>query len=180
MNTDRRAVLTRALKMATMGFGVAVLSGCGFRPVYGTGSADGGVNVDQDLAAIKLGVIEGRPGQILHNHLLDRFNPKGQPVKSLYVLTTEVKTSSSELGTQIDATTTRSQVSVLANARLSAFGETIPFVSRAVASFSTAQSDYASKVAEEEAIERSMRVIADDLRLQIATFFEKRRLVQGG
>lgn len=177
MDKDRRAVIFRGFSAAALVIGGALTSGCGFRPVYSTGSSG---DAEQDLAAIKIGIIEGRSGQILHNNLLDRFNPRGRPVKPLYTLATEIAVTATELGTQIDATTTRSQVTVFAHANLHAFGEVTPFNARAVASFSTAQSDYASKVAEEEAIERSMRVIADDLRLQIATFFEKRRLVQGG
>lgn len=180
MDFGRRKLLNHGL---SVGLAVSLTSGlaaCGFRPVYGTGSSDGGFDVNRDLAATKVSVIEGRFGQILHNYLLDRFNPKGQPTRSLYSLSTDVTISSSELGTQIDATTTRSQVSVSVSSKLTAFDEVKAFSARSVATFSTADSVYASKVAEEAAIERSMRVIADDLRLQIATYFEKHRLLQGG
>ena len=48
-----------------------------------------------------------------------------------------------------------------------------------MASFSLSESDYASEVASDEAIERAARIISDDLRLQIATFFEKQRRLAG-
>ena len=173
-NIPRRAILLSGAAVA-----ITSLAGCGFQPVYGTSSHDTSRDTTLDLAATKIGIIKDREGQFLHNLLLDRFNPLGRPVKPLYVLSTELDVTSRDLGVQLDATTTRAEVQVFAYATLSAFEETFQFQSRAVASYSTSESDYAALVAERNAIERSLRVIADDLRLQIATFFEKRRLVQG-
>ncbi len=171
---SRRTVLAGGGALALVS-----MAGCGFQPVYGTASHDASHDTMLDLAATKIGIIPDREGQVLHNLLLDRFNPTGRPVKPLYVLTTNLDISTRDLGVQLDATTTRSEVQVHATSTLSAFEESHSFSARAVASYSTSESDYAALVAERDAIQRSLRVIADDLRLQVATFFEKRRLVQG-
>lgn len=156
---------------------VGALSGCGFSPVYGRGGSV--ADAEADLAAIEIGGFEDREGQILKNFLLDRFNPRGRASKTAHRLSGVIEVTSTNLGTQLDATTTRSQVVVSVQATLGAFGESHGFNSRGVASYATSDTDYASEVARAAAVERSLRVIADDLRLQIATFFEKHRRVNG-
>ena len=165
-------------QLGALAGGALWLAGCGFRPLYGTGSA-AGVDVRTDLAATEIGIIENREGQILHNLLLDRFNPAGRPARPRYTLTTKVDISSATIGTQLDATTVRAQLTVSVRARLRAFGEEHPFRATAIAGYSTSKSDYASEVARQAAVKRAMRVVADDLRLQIASFFGKRRLTGG-
>lgn len=160
--------------------GLVFAGGCGFSPVYGTlGSSDGSNYVQTELAATRIAIIEDREGQILHNLLLDRFHPNGRNPNGQHGLRVELIVDSVDLGTQIDATTTRSRLTVHASAVLSAYGKSEQFRASAVASFSTSESDYASLIAEQDAIERSLVVIADDLRLQIATFFEKQRRLNG-
>lgn len=153
------------------------LSACGFSPVYGRGGSS--ASAEADLAAVEIGNFEDREGQVLRNLLLDRFNPKGRASRTAYSLSGEIDITSASLGTQLDATTTRSQVTVSVEANLVAFGGSHRFSSQGVASFSTSDTDYASEVARSSAVERSLRVIADDLRLQIATFFEKHRRLNG-
>ncbi len=171
---DRRH-LSRLMLGGTL-FGLA---GCGFRPVYGTGGSDGGADVMADLAATRIASIEDRDGQILHNLLLDRFNPKGRPANPQHVLTVELSSSQADRGTQIDASVRRAELSVSVSASLSTGETSFSFSSRTVASFSISESDYAAEVARQDAMRRSLVVIADDLRLQAATYFEKQRLLKG-
>jgi LPS-assembly lipoprotein len=172
-HTSRRGLLARFL----LGSASVVVSACGFSPVYGT--SGGGSDVAADLAAVRIGYFENREGQIFRNLLLDRFNPRGVATRADHSLTGEISISSANLGTQIDATTTRFQVVVVVQATLSAFGEISPVSSRGVASYSSSESAYATEVARAAAIERSLTVIADDIRLQAATFFEKQRRLRG-
>lgn len=172
----RRGFLRAA---ALLGGSSALLSGCGFQPVYGDHSRAAKGDVATDLAAVKIGIISNREGQILHNFLLDRFNPKGIAAKSLYKLDVGVSVASAATGVQIDATTARAQLYVYAKAALEVGEHTYQFSSNVVSGYSTSDDDYASEVARRTAIERSMRIIADDLRLQIATFFEKQRVKSG-
>ncbi|HAE03906.1 MAG TPA: hypothetical protein DCG04_21165, partial [Rhodospirillaceae bacterium] len=57
----------RAVTLLGLGGVMLALSGCGFRPVYGTGGADNGVDAMEDLQATKINLIEDREGQVLHN-----------------------------------------------------------------------------------------------------------------
>jgi hypothetical protein len=127
----------------------------------------------------KIAIIEGREGQILHNLLLDRFNPAGRPAKPKYVLETELSISSSGIGTQIDATTTRAELVVRVNSVLRGLDKDYPFSSSLISSYSTSEDDYATEVTRLKALQNSLRIIVDDLRLQVATFFEKKLLTSG-
>ncbi|WP_420723247.1 hypothetical protein [Hwanghaeella sp. LZ110] len=169
----------RAVTLLGLGGAVLALSGCGFRPVYGTGGSDSGVDAMEDLEATKINLIEDREGQVLHNLLLDRFNPKGRPTKSRYTLDVTLNFSTVDRGTLIDATVTRAELTVIAEAALTIVEETKLFKSRAVSTYSVSTSDYAAEVAKKNALDRTLVVIADDLRIQIATFFEKQRLLKG-
>ena len=133
----------------------------------------------EDLEATKINLIEDREGQVLHNLLLDRFNPKGRPTKSRYTLDVTLNFSTVDRGTLIDATVTRAELTVVAEAALTIVEETKLFKSRAVSTYSVSISDYAAEVAKKNALDRTLVVIADDLRIQIATFFEKQRLLKG-
>ncbi|NMM45014.1 hypothetical protein HH303_11035 [Rhodospirillaceae bacterium KN72] len=182
MSRDRKAYFDatrRGLVMAVPVLSVLLLGGCGFQPVYARKEAGSAGAVEQ-LARIKIRTFDNREGQILHNLLLDRFNPYGRPTDPDYVLSGDVSVSSTRSGTQLDATTVRGQVTVSSTVILGIKGEeNQEFRSQAVASFSVSVSDYATEVAEDGAVERTLRVIADDLRLQIVTYFEKRRLTHG-
>jgi LPS-assembly lipoprotein len=172
-HAGRREFFVRIL----LGGAAAALAGCGFSPVYGTSGSVSGVA--DDLAAVEIGYFQNREGQILRNLLLDRFNPRGVPGRADHSLSGEISISSSSLGTQIDATTTRFQVVVRVVGTLDAFGESSPVGSRGVASYSATESPYATEVARAAALERSLTVIADDIRLPAATFFETQRRVRG-
>lgn len=171
------AARRRFLRTAGLSAAALWVAGCGFRPVYGTGAA--GYDVMDELEATKIEIIPNREGQILHNYLLDNFNPRGRPVRPRHLLTTSVSLGGGGVGTQLDRTTVRTQLVVNASAELTVDGKTREFTSKAVSGYSTSESIYASTIARQGAIERAMETIAEDLRVQIATFFEKRRLTGG-
>lgn len=160
------------------GVSTAGLTGCGFRPVYGTAGGDETDAVAAEMQATRIAIIDDRQGQILHNLLLDRFNPRGRPGDPRHSLSVELQVGEAALGTQIDATTTRARLTVTASATLRSGERSESFRSVAVASFATSESDYATSAARDSALERSLRVIADDLRIQIATYFEKQRILE--
>lgn len=182
MSRDRKAYFDgtrRDLVRGVSAVSLLLLGGCGFQPVYAR-NGSGSSTAVEELAQIKIKSFANREGQILHNLLLDRFNPYGRPTDSKYVLTGEVGVASSRGGTQLDATTVRGQITVSSSVVLVIDEEeSEEFKSQAVASFSVSVSDYATDVAEDGAVERTLRVIADDLRLQIVSYLEKRRLTHG-
>lgn len=163
-DTDRRRFCNLALTVPLL----AVVSGCGFSPVYQRSPDASATDVLLELAKIDIQNIPDREGQILRNFLSDRIQPRGQAKKTLYVLKTNLSVSSSDLGVQLDETTARSRVNVNASYSLSGNGVNHSFRSRSSSSFSTVDVEYASLVAEQDAIERSLRLIADDMTVRIA------------
>ena len=69
------------------GAGVLALSGCGFQPMYGTGSDFG--TVAADLASINVAVIPDRTGQLLRAYL--DVHPADAPARALLALVTAAK-----------------------------------------------------------------------------------------
>jgi LPS-assembly lipoprotein len=148
---------------------VSLLSGCGFRPLYG-GSSDSSFIRDNPLKGVSISLIEDREGQILRNFLIDRFQPDGT---DRYILTTELDVSEQDLGVAFDATTTRSRVVVTAGFVLSYEGGSYRFTSRSAGSYSTVLSDYGTLVARQDATERSLREIADEAKVRLVAFLSK-------
>lgn len=159
----------QALSGLTAATAVSLLSGCGFRPLYG-GTSESSFIRDNPLKGVSISLIEDREGQILRNFLIDRFQPDGT---DRYILTTELDVSEQDLGVAFDATTTRSRVVVTAAFILSYQGGTYRFTSRSAGSYSTVLSDYGTLVARQDATERSLREIADEAKVRLVAFLSK-------
>ena len=177
-SVSRRVVLAKA-GLATLGLGL--LSGCSFRPLYGQRSKpDGtaaGSTVD-DLATIYIKPISDRPGQVFHNFLRDRITPRGLPARPNYFLEVELQESTREVAVRRDETATR------ANLRLQAYYELLDSrdesvlirgSSQTITSYNILSSQFATLSAENDARERGLRELADDLRSQIAIYFSRAR-----
>jgi LPS-assembly lipoprotein len=101
MKLTRRALFPLGL--------TALLPGCGFRPMYA--SVDGKPSAAaQDLAAISIGVIADRPGQMLREALQDRFERQGVGVAHRYDLAVAFNIGQEGIAIQPDTSTTYSRV----------------------------------------------------------------------
>ena len=172
------------LRNAGTFFGVTTLASltaaCGFRPLN---APQGGGPLGQDavtpsaqLAKIQIRPIEGRAGQVLHNLLRDRLNPSGQPRSPDYQLTVGIRQTTQEQNLEQDETATRVQVTLQASYNLTAnAGGTVLHSGRArsINSYNILDLDvfYSVTVAEQDAVERSLREIADNIQLQLAVYF---------
>lgn len=155
--------------------GLGLLAGCGFRPLYGRDSETGASTVDE-LNAIRVTPLQDRTGQIMHNLLRDRLNPRGQPVRPRYELTVSLTESILELALATDETATRGDLSIIANYTLSHPGEgriLLSGSSRAVNSFNILQSQFATQVSEQDARERGLRELSDEIRVQLGIYFAR-------
>ena len=147
------------------------LAACEFRPLYGSSNAVDEPDVTALLSQVSVRRIPDREGQILHNFLIDRL---GGGRSGAFDLVTTMSIAQRDLGTAADSTTTRSRVSVTADFTLTVGDETYQFTERSASSFSTVQSDYASLVAREDAVRRSLRDVADAARLRVAAILKRR------
>lgn len=147
---------------------ILAISACGFRPLYATSN-------DQDskiLQQVHISPISNQEGQVLHNHLLDIMNPKGRPANALYTLSSEVSYSSTSLGVQSDDTTTRKVTTVTAKFIFNGNGINEDFTVSKKAGYSETDNVYATSVAEDDAIARSLREIAEDAKIRVASILK--------
>lgn len=169
----RRAALALLAGAATG----ALLSGCGFRPLYARSDESGYSTVDE-LRAIRITPLRDRTGQQLHNLLRDRLNPLGQPVDPAYQLDVQVTETVRELALRSDETATRADLDIVASYSLSQADESeVLFEGRshAVNSFNILRSQFATQTSEKDARERSLRELSDDIRAQLGIFFARTR-----
>lgn len=166
------AISRRALFLAPIG---ALLAGCGFHPLY----APGGPRAwDPDLAAINVMRINDRPGQILALALRENLNPSGVSVPKRWDLITGLQIYRSDLGIQRNATATTSEISVYANFQIQEqpSGRIVySSTTRAVGSFDQVNDAYATQVAADDARDRALHQVADDITLRLALFVRDQR-----
>jgi LPS-assembly lipoprotein len=163
---SRRSVLSGAL---------ATLAGCGFAPLYAEREEG---EAEAELAAVKINTIANRNGQILHNFLLDRMNPKGRPATPLYALDIQLTEQKANVGIIKDSTATLAQLASTANYTLYDLKKRTALQSgrsRSFTSYNIVQSDFATLAAEKDARERTLRELADDIATKVAVYLSARK-----
>jgi len=151
-----------------------MLGGCGFHPLY----AHHENGFDADLATVKVGLIPNRLGQELAISLRDAFNPTGVSVPSRYLLEVNLVTQRNDLGIRADATAVRSEMIVVAYYKMTDVNSHQQLVGgnvRAVSAFDILNDGYATNVAQQNASERALDVIVDDLRERISLYIREHR-----
>lgn len=153
----------------------APLAGCGFHPLYGGSTV---IGYDPDLAAIKVQSIADRQGQILALALREKLNPRGIAVPQRYVLNVTLVLNRADLGIQRDATSTRAEIQGSATYTLTPpLSDNVVFAGKSLStsSFNILQDGYATKVAEDDARERAIHDIGDDITLTLSLFMRAHR-----
>jgi hypothetical protein len=113
----RRRQLLAALSLAP---GLALLAGCGFRPLY---AGPGGEAVAEELAAIEVRAPLTRLGSFLQNQLIDDLNPAGLSTAKRYRLDVRLRRSRQALAIQLDDTITRYDLTLAAFFTLRGIGD---------------------------------------------------------
>ncbi|MGH7013204.1 MAG: LPS assembly lipoprotein LptE [Stellaceae bacterium] len=147
------------------------LAGCGFHPLYAGRTAG---EYDPTLATIKVEPIEDREGQILELALREKLNPRGVSVPTRYTLRVVLSLSRADLGIQLNATSTRSEISAAARYTLS--GKDINFSGQihTVNAFNLQNDAWAATVAEDDARQRAIEELADAIYLQLSLWSQRR------
>lgn len=170
MSWSRRAVC----RLGVAGLAVVALGGCGFRPLHGEQKNDGAVAAD--LAAVRIEPLRDRVGQQMHNFLRDRLNPYGQPTAPSYRLRVQLTERLSKLGVRKDETATRANLRINADFFLfdaAGNNELLAGWSSSTTSYDVLDNPFASTVSEEDARERALREVADDIQTRLAIYFSK-------
>lgn len=168
----RRAVL----------LGLPGLAACGLHPVYApvTAAGDGAA---AELAAIDVGLIPERNGQLLRLALQERFERAGIAPSHRYALAVTYGVSAEGIGIRQDYSVTRLRYTGWANYTLTT---DIPShrtltsgIARVVDGMNEFDQQYFAADQEGEAVQRRMATAAaDQIALQLALFF-RNRLAQG-
>lgn len=170
---NRRYFLSAAVGAAGL-----LVSGCGFRPLYGAKSMGA---VDTQLAQVKIGIIPDRVGQQLHNYLLDRINRKGRPEKPLYLLTVDVKIEKTRQAIEANQSATRAKLVFTASFSLQEISTEKVLVknwARSVNSYNIVTSAISTRSAELDAIDRAAREVSEEIRSLLALYFQQRAAEQ--
>jgi LPS-assembly lipoprotein len=154
--------------------GLAALTACGFRPLYG--QPDGRAVVGE-LAAIEISPLTGRLGVEIYNRLRDRLSPRGSPGDPRYLLAVSFETTRSGLVTERDSQISRFELGVNARYTLLDGRSGAPLsegTARAVASYNVLEAEtYATLVAEEDAGRKAAREVSEAIVGLIALHFER-------
>lgn len=143
-------------------------AGCGFQPIHAERSRAG----PAALAQVEIELIEDRTGQMLRNALLDRFRPRGGG-GSRYSLNVELAETREDLGIRRDAVATRANLILVARYRVAPHGGGDPLISgssRSISSYNILTSDFATLSARNDARERAVRQIADQIEERVAAW----------
>lgn len=163
--------VSRRLALAGLALG---LGGCGFRPLYGERSYAPGVQAQ--FETVYIAPIEDRLGQMVRNHLLDAMNPKGRPRGTAYRLNVALTAVRESLAFREDDVATRVNLRVTANYALrpAHADEVLTHGStRVIASYNVTRQEYATLVADRDAMERAAREVADEILTRLAVWFDR-------
>ncbi len=154
---DRRVFL-RLLAAAPL------LAACGFEPLH----AQRGVVAA--LPPIRIDPIPDRPGQILRNYLLDRLAPRGEGGGQAYTLSIRLFEPRQVLALRRDDIISRMGYSAVASYELlDAAGKRVVAGSSSYSTdYEITNSEFATLAAQQNARERVLELVADDIRNQIA------------
>jgi LPS-assembly lipoprotein len=162
----------------------ATLSGCGFQPVYmPTASGSPGV-AQRELAAINVAIIPDRAGQLLRQALQDRLQKGASGVERRYNLTVGFWVGAEGIAVETGDVTTRLRGSGNAIWTLSAEDPARTVLTRGQAqsldALNVLDTQYFATDLELEALfKRVADALADQITLQLASYFRKRAAVTG-
>jgi LPS-assembly lipoprotein len=155
------------------------LSACGFQPVYmPTASGNAGV-AQRDLAAVQVALIPDRPGQLLRQALQDRFELTNSGVARRYNLIVVYWISGEGIAVLQNSTVTRIRSIGNANWSLTSQDPARTVLTtgsaRSVDAINIIDTQYFAGDLENEAVQKRLaNAIADQITLQLATYFRRR------
>jgi len=149
------------------------LAACGFEPLYAR--TERGSPVD-DMAAIQVDQIPDRAGQVLRTYLRDGLNPNGADMPGRYRLRVTIYEPRQELALQRNDTVARYVYGVSAGFILTDTNGRPLYSGSAslTTNYEVSDSQFATLSSLFDARDRTMQLISDDIRNQLAVYFRGR------
>ena len=166
--------MTRHLVLALLL--VPLLGGCGLRPMY-AGGASG--SVASSLAAISVAPIPERAGWLMRNALIDRLG--GENRQAPYRLEVDLDDDISGFGIRGERSVKRERRTLRARYRLvqASSGQVLlDATAGSDAGIDVVSSPYATVAAEQTALERLSKVVADQIIARLALYASSRPIGQ--
>ena len=159
-----------------LGLGLLGLAGCGFRPLYGPVTAADGTESDlaDELAAVRVGPIYERTGQLLRRNLQRRLEDNAPGTPARYQLNVSYTPGVEVLGYRRDGTITRIRYTFTGNWNLETLSvppktvarSAIPY--RSIDSFNIPDLQFFSADSARDAMEgRAMDQLAEEVTRQV-------------
>lgn len=170
----KAALNRRGFFGGVLGTAGMMISGCGFKPLYGT--PESGESASLELASVRVDPIPDRVGQILRNELTDRLTAGVGPQPTRYRLFVELQESTAPLQIQTTDTITRYNLTLTASFNLidSATGNVVYIDNaRAVGSYDVVESEFATLVAEQETAREAARDLSSSISGLLALYFNR-------
>ena len=145
-----------------------LLSGCTLRPLYAGGGSGA---VAQTLQSVSVAPIDGRAGWLVRTALQDRFGNGTSPAR--YRLEVELDDDIEGFGSRSDDSVTRERRTLRARYRLIEAGPgTVVLAATAGsdAGIDVVSSEYATVAAEQTALERLSKELADQIVARVALY----------
>ncbi|MBL4894580.1 MAG: hypothetical protein JKY59_06900 [Emcibacter sp.] len=168
------------MKLLLVLISAVIISGCGFKPMYGQFS-DGGGDLRDVMANIRVASIteQGRAsriGQVIRNDLLDRLTPFGETGSAEYILTVTFLIEEHGYGIREDESVTLQNLKLVTAFQLEDVATSkviLDSASRALVSYDLAQSDYSNMIARNAALKRLAQDVANQMATRIGAYFSK-------
>ena len=127
------------------------------------------------LNNISIENIPDRNGQMLRNDLIDRMYGKNRPEKPLYTLKVTIRSGEEDLGILANATATRSLLNMYSDYSLQdAKGkQLLGGTAHSVASFDKLDQMYGTVVARQNAYERTLREVSEQIVNRLSLYFSE-------
>jgi len=173
LQPESSAVFSRRAVLATVTVvGLSVLTGCGFKPLYGV-TQDGSA-VSSELSYVTNPEPRHLLAQLIRHHLLSTMSPAGGPVGDRYRREYDIKTSSNDLVVQQNTDVARRQYRLSVDYRLIDSksnkelhrGRTFSHLA-----YDRVESEFSNLQAETDVRERAANQVADDIRTRLAAYF---------
>ncbi len=164
---------------------LVMLQACGFQPLYQRDQA--GLSAGSAFESIRVRPIVDRVGQELRNHLYDALTPRGQPVDPEWELSVTLTESIEQISVEQTSFSTRANLRLTGSYSLSPVGESDRSVTdgesedighsgsvEVISSYNILDSEYATLIAERDARSRAVAIMSNDIRRQLAIWFNSR------
>ncbi len=155
---------------------ICTLMACGFHPIYGARD-DNGTPVAEQLNQVAIENIPDRHGQILRNELIDKMYGKGRPSSPSYHLVVKIRLAEENLAVQANATSLRTMLNTFGDYSLqdSQGKEIFKGTAHSVTSFSTLADQYGNLAAEEDAVERTLGEVSEQIVNRLSLYFAEKK-----